>query len=101
MPKSLALDKRCYQQGISNEYPQHVFSWRNKKNVNASRLCLIWPRGYKTFFMLNSAEHNIFSAYSCKYENANNYSWHFHIYQQRNFHAPLCLARKNLQLLVI
>ena len=45
--------------------------------------------GYKAFFMLNSAEHeifctnkyenanNIFSAN--KYENANN-SWHFHIY---------------------
>ena len=27
------------------------------------------PRGYKTFFMLNSAEHEIFSA--DKYENAN------------------------------
>ena len=35
------------------------------------------PRGYKTFFMLYSAEHEIFSAN--KYENANN-SWHFHIY---------------------
>ena len=30
----------------------------------------VWPRGYKTFFMLNSAEHEIFSAN--KYENANN-----------------------------
>ena len=48
--------------------------------------------------MLNSAEHEIFSAN--KYENANN-SWHFHIYQQRNFHAQLCLARKKLQMLVI
>ena len=37
----------------------------------------IRPRGYKTFFMLNSAELEIFSAN--KYENANN-SWHFHIY---------------------
>ena len=35
------------------------------------------PQSYKTFFMLNSAEHEIFSAN--KYENANN-SWHFHIY---------------------
>ena len=35
-----------------------------------------WPRGYQTFFMLDSAEHEIFSAN--KYENANN-SWHFHI----------------------
>ena len=37
----------------------------------------IWPRGFKTFFMLNSDEHEIFSA--SKYENANN-SWHFRIY---------------------
>ena len=29
------------------------------------------------FFMLNSAEHEIFS--SNKYENANN-GWHFHVY---------------------
>ena len=41
------------------------------------RIRSVWPRGYKTFFMLNSAEHEIFS--TNKYENANN-SWHFHIY---------------------
>ena len=57
------------------------------------------PRGYKTFFfILNSVEHEIFSAN--KYENANN-SWHFHIYEQRNVHAQLCLVTKILQLLVI
>ena len=33
------------------------------------------PRGHKTFFMLNSAEREIFSAN--KYENAN-ISWYFH-----------------------
>ena len=38
---------------------------------------VICPRGYKTFFMLNSAEHDFFSAN--KYENAKN-SWHSHIY---------------------
>ena len=32
----------------------------------------IWLRGYKNFFMLNSAEHKIFSAN--KHENAN-YLW--------------------------
>ena len=52
----------------------------------------------KFFFMHNSAEHEIFSAN--KYDNANNI-WHFHTYKQRNFHAQLCLVRKNLQLLVI
>ena len=35
------------------------------------------PEAIQLFFMLNSAEHEIFSAN--KYENANN-SWHFHIY---------------------
>ena len=40
----------------------------------------------------------IFSAN--RYENDND-SWHFHIYLQRNFHTQLCLARKNLQLIVI
>ena len=34
-------------------------------------------RGYKTFFMLNSAEHEIFFANNN--ENASK-SWHFHIY---------------------
>ena len=24
-----------------------------------------WPRGYKTFFMLNSAEHEIYTAHKC------------------------------------
>ena len=31
--------------------------------------CKIWPQSYKTFFMLDSAEHEIFSGN--KYENAN------------------------------
>ena len=34
---------------------------------DADRLAisLTWPRGYKTFFMLNSAEHEIFAAHKC------------------------------------
>ena len=44
---------------------------------SANPRCLIRPRGYKTIFMLNSAEHEIFSAN--EYENANK-SWHFHIH---------------------
>ena len=42
-------------------------------------------------FLLNIAEHEIFSAN--KYENANN-SWRFHIYWQRKFHAQLFWAWK-------
>ena len=51
-------------------------------------------------FLLCSTKTNMkfFSAY--KYENASS-CWHFHIYQQRKFHVQLCLARQNLQLLVI
>ena len=41
--------------------------------------------------MLNSAEHEIFSAN--KYENANN-NWHFHIYKPRNVHALLLNKKK-------
>ena len=41
------------------------------KNTHLIRLHVLF------FFMLNTAEHEIFSAN--KYENANN-SWHFHIY---------------------
>ena len=32
------------------------------KALFSLQICVIWPRGYKTFFMLNSAEHEIFSA---------------------------------------
>ena len=75
-----------------NYFPENAITFiLTMYNINNE----IRPRGYKTFFMLNSAEHELFSAN--KYENANN-SWHFHIYLQRNFYAQLCLARKNLQM---
>ena len=35
----------------------------------------IWARGYKTFFKLNSAEHEILNAH--KYENIKNFSFFF------------------------
>ena len=45
------------------------------------------------FFMLNSAEHEIFSANI----NANANSWHFNIYKQRKQnHAQLCSARNKI-----
>ena len=33
---------------------------------------LVWPRGYKTFFMLNSVEHEILNAH--KYKNIMKFS---------------------------
>ena len=44
------------------------------------------PRGYKTFSMLNLAEHEIFPSY--KYEHANS-RWHFHIHCKKKNHAQL------------
>ena len=38
-----------------------------------------WARGYKSFFMLNSAETKIYPAHKCL-KNANN-CWHFNIYK--------------------
>ena len=71
----------------SNEPRSNMCSSHNMKKVITVKLqdqhntqfqirgvSRLW--GYKTFFMLNSAEHEIFSAN--KYENARN-SWHFHI----------------------
>ena len=62
-----------------------------------------WPRGYKTFCMLNSAEHEILNVHKYKNfkkfssdkprmlfihkcSNTNNY-WHFNIYEKEKFHA--------------
>ena len=56
------------------------------------------PRGYKTFSVLSSAEHEIFLA--DKYENTN-FCWHFHIDKYRKFHNLLNKARKQLYLSVI
>ena len=81
---------------LTNQHADHrctpdesLDPWLSK----SAQQTLIKPWCYKTFFLLNIAEHEIFSAN--KYENTNN-SWHFHIYLQRNFHAQLCLARNNL-----
>ena len=38
------------------------------------------PRGYKTFFMLNSTEYEFFPVYECY--NANS-CWHFNIYVRK------------------
>ena len=56
---------------------------KNEMQLNIGNIHIIdylkatWPRGYKTFFMLNSTENEIF--FANKYENAKNSS-HFHIY---------------------
>ena len=37
-----------------------VYELKNRDGRMAS-----WPRGYKTFFMLNSTEHDFFHAHKC------------------------------------
>ena len=56
----------------------------SQKSKQTGLKCRSRPRGYKTFLMLNSAEHEMFSAN--KYENANN-SWHF-IFVSREIFMP-------------
>ena len=53
-----------------NPFMPNGLFYRSFLDRPISNRMVISPRGYKTFFMLNSAEHEIFSAN--KYENANN-----------------------------
>ena len=46
-------------------------AWRREGRASCS-YSRTWPRGYKTFFMLNSAEHEILIAH--KYENIKKFS---------------------------
>ena len=49
-----------------------------------------WTRGYKVFFMLNSAEHEIYPARKC--QNVNN-CWHFNIISMIDTTSERLLAR--------
>ena len=37
----------------------------DKTNLSKEDHAACWPQGYKTFFMLNSTEHEIFAAHKC------------------------------------
>ena len=47
-----------FQSGIPSES-------NSLDQVNGSTFCQAWPRGYKTLFMLNSSEHEIYPADKC------------------------------------
>ena len=51
----------------------------------------IWPRGYKTFPMLNTTEYGVFS--SKKYENASN-GWQIHILFAEIFLCSAMFSKK-------
>ena len=48
---------------------------------------LTWPRGYKTFFMLNSTEHEILNAH--KYKNIKKFGFFFGSDKPRMLFFPL------------
>ena len=67
-------------------------------NVVLGSPLLIRPRGYKTFFMLSSVEHEILNAH--KYKNIKKFGSfkaqispdkHFNIYEQEKFHVELSM----------
>ena len=104
-PINLLTDNKCHDQAVKMDRMMYAFgfsiyiskvpfrmTWPTFFCLWPTRSGSVWhmpylpkhshryttrPRGYKFVFMLNSAEHEIFSAN--RYENANN-SWHFHIY---------------------
>ena len=64
--------------GLSLHLHSYFVYMRSEGSVESAHLHrLTLPRGYKTFFILNSAEHKIYSAHKCL--NANN-CWHFNNY---------------------
>ena len=88
---SMAFDKMAHQCLAIKLH--HFRVWRQTA---------VWARGYKAFFMLISAEHEISNAH--KYKNIKKFCflqaqirlygyfsccWHFNIYEQERFHAQL------------
>ena len=49
----------CYMQTVKGQIGQHTDA--------------VWPQGYKTFFMLNSTEHEIFHAKKSQIINTANF----------------------------
>ena len=96
---------RIYIPGLNFRCPCPV--WRNSSFLGKAPEARL--RGYKTFSMLNSAEHEISTAHNTKIPRKKevscfkslrciypadecynpNYCWHFNIYEQDKFRAQL------------
>ena len=50
---------------ISARIAPMLFFSNCETKMKGPKFMLNWPRGYKTFFMLNSTEHEIFPAHKC------------------------------------
>ena len=50
-----------YKEACKNAADSFIFGFFLYFEVNKA-----WPRGYKTFFMLSSVEHEILNAHKCK-----------------------------------
>ena len=67
---------------LSRNIRKRTWHVRPAKNQINMRIRAVWPRGYKTFFMLNSAEHKNYFAYK---------SWNTDLFLNF-FHAQLSLS---------
>ena len=76
-------DKRCYKQ-MMFEGPKY---WQDKGYTFSS---ISWLQGYRTYFKLNSTEHEIYHAHKCL--NANNY-WHLTFISMINTTSERLVAR--------
>ena len=58
---SLIVKRLAYIHTYIHTYNERV----SRKTKYSLAISDTWPRGYKTFFMLNSTEHEIFPAHQC------------------------------------
>ena len=84
----------CFVSNTTTTKTEHRF---HRQQPDEEQTIATRPRGYKTFFMLNSAEHEIVPAHKCY--NANN-CWHFKIYVQEKLHSRLIWAWNKLNFLI-
>ena len=90
---SISFDSRLWKciSTISGSEVKKYFSCSTQLSMTFVLLINLKLLTNANFFLLNTTEQQNFSAN--KYENAN-YCLHFHIYQQRKFHAQLSWAWK-------
>ena len=82
------IASRLYGSNESHNICMYERIWKNPCIIHFTQFYLEnWPRGYKTFFMLNSVEHEIVNVY--KYKNIKKCSF-FQTDKPRIFPAHKC-----------
>ena len=71
-----------------------IYPWiLNEKYKNFSVFLKVRTRGYQTFFMLNSTEHDIYPAHNVKMPTN---CWHFNIYEQDKYNIEEFKNKNNV-----